>query len=138
MNAIGPLDTLQTPADSSVAGKTGMKYIYGVTDSTIRPLLKIVKDTGNYTQNGPDDPGHPGYLGYQVAHTNMATLSLIQHEAAGWGMGKGIQEAFLSNMNSTGMTEYTAKDVAYTILMENNKELTKNGKQNIRFYYQGK
>jgi len=144
MNAIGPLDTLQTPADSSVAGKTGMKYIYGVTDSATYwnngVLLIIKKDVGNSTGMYGDDPAHPGYLGKVVSRTNMATHSLIQHEAAGWGMGKGLVSTslFNSNMNPTGMTEYTAPDVAYTILMENDKELKKNGKQNIRFYYQGK
>jgi hypothetical protein len=138
INAIGPLDATQTPADSSVAGKLHKKYIYGVTDSTQRPILWIKKDVTNYTQNGPDDPGHPGYLGFQIANTNFAGYGTIQHEAAGWGMGKWLHNAFLSNMNSGFPPEYTAWDVAYTGLIENNKMLWQTGKQQVKVFYFGK
>lgn len=141
INAIGPLDTTQTPADSSVDGKLKMKYIYGVTDSATHwnnGVLLVIHPGSNTTQIYNDDPGHPGYLGRVVAGPNFSGYNVDQHEAAGWGMGKWLQNAFSSNMNSGSIPEYTAKDDGYTILIENNKILWQTGKQQIRVYYFGK
>lgn len=129
-NALGFGDWNAAPAGS--VAKHLKRNMYILSDSASYKNnggVMLTFHAGNNYTNSAENLVDPGWFKKVASYVTISIVNYIQHEAAGWGLGKGVQDVFPSNMNSNADHEYTLEDVVLTWVAENHKNAKLRGEQ---------